>query len=275
MIDIIVDTLLDLIKVMPFLFSAFLIIEYMEHKMNHGNGNTLKKAGKFGPFIGSLLGCVPQCGFSVLATNLYVTRIITLGTLISIYLSTSDEMILIMLAEKESILSVLFIILIKVTIGMFFGFIIDLFIKKDYKENYEICTHDHCDCEHHPFKSALIHTLKISLFILVITFILNILFDYVGENEIKNIFNHNNILTPFISGLIGLIPNCGASVILTELYVKGVLSLSQSISGLLTNSGIALLILFKTNSNFKENMKIIGILYSIGVLSGLILELVL
>ena len=271
--EIIIDTLLDIIKVIPFLFVAFLIIEYTEHKLSHKNANIIKKAGKTGPIFGSILGVIPQCGFSVLATNLYITRIITLGTLFSIYLSTSDEMLLIMIAEHADINKILLIILIKIIISMLAGVLIDLFIKQKDNENFEICKDEHCHCENNFIKSALKHTIKITLFILIITFILNTCFHYIGEKNIKQIFNQNNILTPFISGLIGLIPNCGASVIITELYLNNVLTLAQSISGLLTNSGVALLVLFKSNKNVKENIKIVSLLYIIGVISGLLLEL--
>ncbi len=274
MLEIINDTIIDILKIIPFLFIAFLIIEYTEHKINHKSTSIIKKAGKFGPILGSILGVIPQCGFSVMATNLYVTRIISLGTLISIYLSTSDEMLLIMMAEKAPIKDILLIITIKIIIGMLSGFIIDLFIKNKQKENYNICKHDHCDCENNFIKSAATHTIKTTVFILIITFILNACFYYIGEDSIKTIFNHNNILTPFISSLIGLIPNCGASVIITELYLNNVLTLAQSIAGLLTNSGVALIILFKSNENLKENIKIISILYMIGVISGLLLEIV-
>ena len=273
--DVIIDTILDALKIIPFLLIAFLIIEYAEHKLNHKNESIIKKAGKFGPLIGSILGAIPQCGFSVLATNLYITRIITLGTLISIYLSTSDEMLLIMIAEKANINIILKIILIKIIIGMICGFIIDLIIKPKDTKNYDICKSDHCDCDHNYIKSAIKHTLKTTAFILLVTFILNICFYYIGEDNIKKIFNHNNQFTPFISGLIGLIPNCGASVIITELYLNNVLTLAQSISGLLTNSGVALLVLFKSNENIKENINIILILYIIGVISGLLLELII
>lgn len=271
--EIIIDTVLDILKIIPFLFVAFFIIEYTEHKLNHESTKIVKKAGKLGPMIGSLLGAIPQCGFSVLATNLYVTRIITLGTLISIYLSTSDEMLLIMLAEKANIKDILSLVIIKIIIGMVCGFLIDLFIKNKDEKKYDICKQDQCDCEHSPIKSAIKHTLKTSTFIIIITFILNACFHYIGEDNVKNIFNQNNLLTPFISSLVGLIPNCGASVIITELYLNNVLTFAQSIAGLLTNSGVALLILFKSNNNIKENMKIIGILYVVGVTTGLILEL--
>lgn len=274
MIEVINDTLLDIAKILPFLFTAFLIIEIIEHKLNKKTEKTIEKAGRFGPIAGSILGAIPQCGFSVLATNLYVTRIITLGTLFSIYLSTSDEMLLIMLAKKTNPLDILKIVTIKIVIGMAFGFIVDLFVKKKEKTNFKICESEHCHCDEHFVKSAIKHTLKTGFFILIITFLLNLAFYYIGEDYIKEAFNKNNLLTPFISGLIGLIPNCGASVIITELYLNNVLSLGQSISGLLTNSGVALIVLFKSNKNLKENIVIISVLYAVGVIFGLILELI-
>ncbi len=272
--EIILDTILDCLKILPFLFIAFLIIEFFEHKLSHKTEDTIKKAGKFGPLFGSLLGALPQCGFSVLATNLYITRIISLGTLIAIYLSTSDEMLPILIAEKAPIDSILFLVVLKILIGMICGFIIDLIIRKEEtKEHFEICEHDHCDCEHGIVMSAIKHTLKILIFIFVITFILNAAFHYIGEDNIKHIFDKTNFFTPFIAALIGLIPNCGSSIILTELYITNILPLSSALAGLLANSGVALLILFKSNKNIKENLKIVGILYSISAITGLLLKI--
>ncbi len=272
--EIILDTILDCLKILPFLFIAFLIIEFFEHKLSHKTEDTIKKAGKFGPLFGSLLGALPQCGFSVLATNLYITRIISLGTLIAIYLSTSDEMLPILIAEKAPIDSILFLVVLKILIGMICGFIIDLIIRKEEpKKHFEICEHDHCDCEHGIVMSAIKHTLKTLIFIFVITFILNAAFHYIGEDNIKHIFDKTNFFTPFIAALIGLIPNCGSSIILTELYIANILPLSSALAGLLANSGVALLILFKTNKNIKESLKIVGILYSISVITGLLLKI--
>lgn len=272
--EIILDTILDCLKILPFLFIAFLIIEFFEHKLSHKTEDTIKKAGKIGPLFGSLLGALPQCGFSVLATNLYITRIISLGTLIAIYLSTSDEMLPILIAEKAPIDSILFLVVLKILIGMICGFIIDLIIRKEEpKEHFEICEHDHCDCEHGIVMSAIKHTLKILIFIFIITFILNAAFHYIGEDNIKHIFDKTNFFTPFIAALIGLIPNCGSSIILTELYITNILPLSSALAGLLANSGVALLVLFKSNKNIKENLKIVGILYSISAITGLLLKI--
>ncbi len=276
--EVILDTLLDTIKLIPFLFIAFLLIELMEHKLSNKNKKIITKSKKYGPVLGSLLGALPQCGFSVMATNLYVTRIITLGTLISIYLSTSDEMLPILISEKAPFNLIAKIILIKVLLGIIYGIIVDIIFTKIFKnkekENYEICDKEHCHCEEHILLSSLKHTLKIVLFILITTFILNTLFHYVGEDYLSKILLKDNIFGPFITCLIGLIPNCGASVILTELYLNNAISLSALLSGLLSSSGTALLVLFKSNKNIKENIFILSLLYLIGVFTGIILELV-
>ena len=275
--EIILDTILDSLKLIPFLFVAFLIIELIEHKLTDKNRNILAKSKKIGPILGSLLGAVPQCGFSVMATNLYVTRIITLGTLISIYLSTSDEMLIVMLSENIDISLIIKIILIKIIFGIIYGLIIDkIAINKKTKEeeNYEICNDEHCDCKHGIVLSSIKHTLRITLFIFIITLILNIIFNYVGEDYLSKIFLTNTIFGTFITSLIGLIPNCASSVILTELYINNSISIGALIGGLLTSSGASLLVLFKNNKNIKENLKIVSLLYSLGVISGIIIELI-
>ena len=212
-----------------------------------------------------------------MATNLYITRIITLGTLISIYLSTSDEMLIIMISEKVEISLILKILLIKIFFGIVYGLIIDKIInkkKKDKKTNYELCDKEHCDCNHSILLSAIKHTLHITLFIFIITLIINTIFTLLGDNYLSKILLNNSILSPFITSLIGLIPNCAASVILTELYLNSTISLGALIGGLLTSSGSSLLVLIKNNKNQKENLSIILLLYALGVLSGIIIELI-
>ena len=268
MIDIIVDTIIDVLKLIPFLFVAFLLIEVLEHKLTNKNKNIITKSKRLGPVIGALLGIIPQCGFSVMGTNLYITRIISLGTLFSIYLSTSDEMLPILISEKADIKIILQIILIKILFGIFYGVLIDLTLrkikKKQDKTNYEICDKENCHCEKGILLSSIKHTLNIVLFLFITTLIINIVFHYVGEDYLSKILLKGTILGPFITSLIGLIPNCGAS---------NAISLSSLIAGLLTGSGTALIVLFKENKNIKENIFIICLLYSLGVISGLILEL--
>ena len=274
--DILIDTLIDGVKLIPFLFVAFLIIELIEHKLSNKNKELISKNDKFGPLFGSILGIFPQCGFSVLATNLYVTRIVSLGTLISVYLSTSDEMLPILLSQNVSALLIIKILLIKVFIGMFSGFIIDFILRKKESYNnidYEICEEENCHCKDHLLLSVIKHTLHITLFLMIMTFLLNWLVDYTGILDTNNVIS-NNPMSILVTSLIGLIPNCGASVMITTLYVKGVISFSSLISGLLTGSGVALLILFRSNKKLSENILILSLVYFIGVISGLIIELV-
>ena len=278
MIDIILDTLVDSLRLVPFLFVAFLIIELIEHKLNKQTKKLVSKSGKIGPLIGSLLGLFPQCGFSVMATNLYVTRIITLGTLISIYLATSDEMLPIMLSQNIAFIEIVKLLGIKFICGIIWGFIIDLLLNKKAKKeniNYDICDEDHCNChEEGIIKSTLIHTLKTIIFIMLVSFLLNILLYFIGEANLSKLFLKNSIFGPFIASLLGLIPNCGSSIVITELYLNGAISLGSAMAGLLTGSGVALLVLFKENKDIKENMFILSLLYGLGVISGIIIELI-
>lgn len=273
--DIILDTLVDGLKLLPFLFITFLLMEYLEHKMSNKSKKIVKKSGKFGPLIGGILGAFPQCGFSVAATNLYATRIITIGTLISIYLSTSDEMLPILISEKSKVSLIIGVLLIKVITGIIFGFIIDFILRKK-ESKYEIkefCNEEHCHCEHGILLSTIKHTLNILVFIMAISFILNIGFDYLGEDNISKIFMKDSLLGPFIASLIGLIPNCGASVVLTELYLNNTISFASTIAGLLTSSGVGILVLFKVNKKLKENILILLTIYFIGVLVGIVFQL--
>ena len=270
--DIIIDTLIDALKILPFLFITFLLLELLEHKLNNKTKNVISKSGKVGPIIGSLL----QCGFSVAAANLYITRVISLGTLFSIYLSTSDEMLPIMLSQNVNFKTILIVILIKVITGMLFGFVIDLVIRKNNKNKYDyhICEEEHCHCDHGIVKSSLKHTFNIIIFIIGVSFILNVVFLYCGNDLISKIFMKDTLFGPFFGSLVGLIPNCGASVILTEMFLKGAINLGTCMAGLLTGSGVALLVLFKSNKNIKENLCICLTLYLIGVLVGIFIEFV-
>lgn len=275
MVDIIMDTLIDALKLLPFLFVAFLVLEYIEHKLSDKNKNKISKSGRLGPLFGSLLGAVPQCGFGSMATNLYAARVISLGTLISIYLSTSDEMLPIMLSENVELSFVVKVILAKVFIGMLCGFIIDLIYRNNKTEHIEeICKEEHCHCEHGIFKSSLKHTLSVLIFIVIISFLINTLLFYIGEENLAKLFMKDSIFGPFVASLIGLIPNCGASVALTELYLSNTISIGSMIGGLLTGSGVALLILFKVNKNIKENLGIMLTIYSIGVIFGILIDII-
>lgn len=272
------DTLTDGIKLVPFLFLTYLVMEYMEHRMSHKTEQMIKKSGKWGPFIGALLGTVPQCGFSTAAANLYAGRIITLGTLFSVYLSTSDEMLPILISEQVSFRIIGKILLVKLLIGMAAGFLIDAAIQKR-KGNAEghridhICEHQNCHCnEGKIFRSAFSHTVQILAFILVISLILNLAIGLAGEEQLALFLSGKPVLGPVLAGIVGLIPNCAASVLLTRLYLEGLLQAGAMTAGLLVGAGVGLLVLFRVNDSIKENIRITILLYAIGVISGIIIE---
>lgn len=272
--DLIKDNLLLLI----FLFIAFYIIEYIENKANKKTINIIKKSKNYGPLLGGILGATPQCGLGVMATNLYITKLISIGTLISIYLSTSDEMLLILIGSKVELSKILIIIFIKILVGIIFGFIIDfIYMKSRGKEKIEIdaiCKEEHCHCEDNILKSATIHTLKTFAFILIITILLDLVIGYIGEDTISNFLINNKIVSPFLASLVGLIPNCAASVVITELYISNLITFGTMIAGLLTGSGVALLVLFKSNKSIKDSLTITVIIYSIGVFIGILFNLI-
>lgn len=278
MTEILLDAIIDSVKILPFLFITYLIMEYIEHKMSEKSKITIKKAGKWGPLLGSTVGIIPQCGFSASATNLYSARMISLGTLMAVYLSTSDEMIPVFISEKVPILTLVKILAIKFVIGIIFGFIIDFILRIKNKEKQEekieeICEHEHCHCDENGiFKSAIKHTLNILIYIFVITLAINLIVEWVGEENITTFVGNHTILGPAISSLIGLIPNCAASVIITNLYIQNIISGASLIAGLLTGAGVGLIILFRTNKSIKENITIVGLLYVIGVISGIVLQ---
>ena len=279
MIDCLLDGLIDTLKLLPYLFVTFLILEFIEHKLSKKNQKVLSNNKKYGPLVGGLLGALPQCGFSSMASSLFSARVITIGTLIAVFLSTSDEMLPIMISEKVDLLLVLRIIGFKLIVGIIIGIIVDLIYKSKNsikKEDIsELCDHDHCECEHDGiFLSSIKHTIKIGLFILLANIIINIIIFKVGEDNVSNLLLHNNIITYFISSLIGLIPNCAGSVIITELYLSKLITIGTLMSGLLTGSGLGILLLFRTNKNMKENFIILSIIYFVGVFIGMLVDLI-
>ena len=276
MIEVIKDSILDLLKLLPFLFLAFLILEYIEHKMSKKSEEILTKSKRGGPILGGVLGAFPQCGFSAMATKLFSSRVITLGTLIAVYLSTSDEMLAIMISNGANISVILKIIGIKVILGIIIGLLIDLFYQKktNHKESiHRECQEEHCHCEEGIFISSIRHTFSIAIYLFITILVLNTIIYFVGEDNIRE-FLLNNKGAYFISSLIGLVPNCASSVIMTEIYLSGMISFGSLLSGLLTGAGVGLLVLFKTNKNLKENILIIILLYSLGVIFGYLIDLI-
>ena len=280
MLDCIIDALLDTLKLLPYLLITFIVLELLEHKFSNKNEKILSKNRKFGPLLGSILGAFPQCGFSAMASNLFSNRVITVGTLVAVFLSTSDEMLPIMLSEKVDIMLLLKIVGFKVFVGIVLGYIIDLVYKRKLDNKHEkihhMCEEEHCECDHHGIiLSSIIHTLKIGIFVLLANLFINILIFKIGEDKLSRIMLNKNILTYFACSLIGLIPNCASSVIMTELYLSKLLTIGNLMSGLLTGSGLGILLLFRTNKNIKENITILSIIYIIGVLVGILVDIVL
>lgn len=276
MLDLLKDAIIDVLKLIPFLFITFLLLEYIEHKMSKKNIKYLTNKGKFGPIIGGVLGAFPQCGFSAMATKLFSSRVITIGTLISVYLSCSDEMLPILISSGTNISIILKILGIKILIGIFFGFLIDLFYRKQrlnsFEEIHDMCTHSSCHCEKGILHSSIHHTLHITIYLFIATLLINIIIYFVGEDNISHFLLNSGSIKYLVSSLIGLIPNCASSVIITEIYLSGMISLGTLLSGLLTGSGIGILILFRTNKNLKENLYIILLIYVIGVMCGFLID---
>lgn len=276
--DMLLDALLDTLKLIPFLFLTYFLMEYLEHKTGDKTEKIIRKAGHFGPAIGGALGLLPQCGFSAAASSLYASRVITLGTLMAIYLSTSDEMLPILISERAPIGLIARLLAVKGGIGILAGFVIDFVLRlrkvEEHAHIHEICEHEHCRCEEGIFKSALIHTAQISFFILAVNAALQVLFFLVGEEVLADLICSVPALTPFFTSLVGLIPNCAGSVVITQLYLEQVIGGGAAVGGLLTGTGVGLLILFRVNQHHrKQNLCILGLLYGIGVAAGLLLEL--
>ncbi len=277
MTDIIKDTFFDTVKLVPFLFLTYLAMEYLEHRTGEKTQRLVRRAGRLGPVLGGLLGVIPQCGFSAAASNLYAGRVISLGTLMAIYLSTSDEMLPILLSEKAPVELILRLLLAKAAVGMAAGLILDAVWKKgvprEHDHIHDICEQEHCHCEEGVFRSALSHTGQITLFILLVTFGLDLVLHLVGQDALSGLILNRPFLGPALAGLVGLIPNCAGSVVITQLYLQGAMSLGAAMAGLLAGSGVGLLVLFRVDHNRKEDLAILGLLYGIGVLTGIVIGL--
>lgn len=274
-IEIILDSLIDSIKLLPFLFVAYLVMEYLEHKAGSKMQQVIRSAGKGGPVIGGVLGIFPQCGFSAAASNLYAGRIITLGTLMAVFLSTSDEMLPIMISENAGAAMIVKVLAVKLLVAVAAGFVIDLILGGNKKEMRieHLCEQHHCHCENGIWKSALHHTVEIFLYILIISLALNLLIMWIGEEALGSIISDRPVAGPLLAGLVGLIPNCAASVVITQLYLNGVLGAGGMLAGLLSGSGVGILVLLRVNDDRRENLRVIGLLYAIGVAAGIAAEL--
>lgn len=278
--EILEHATLDCLKMLPILFLTYILIEYIEHKHSEKLHKALSVQSHFGFAIGAALGVVPQCGFSAMASRLYSSRVITLGTLLAVFLSTSDEAIPILLANPQSYGVMVKLIAIKVVAAMVAGILVDTVFRKfvtkgnsgGYVEDNTSCScHKHDHNEHYNiFTSALKRTLHITLILFVVSFLLSSVVHIIGHEVLEHWLTSLGSWQIFAAALIGLIPNCAASVLITGLLISGGLSFPAAVAGLCTGAGVGLIVLFRTNSNMKENMKIIALLYAFGCATGLI-----
>ena len=279
MLDCLLDGLMDTLKLLPYLFVTFIVLEFMEHKMSKKSQKILEKNQKFGPIVGGILGALPQCGFSSMCANLFSGRVLTMGTVIAVFLSTSDEMLPIMISEKADPMLLLRIVGFKVVVGIIVGLFVDFLYHQNHDKKdhiHDLCEHDHCSCEHENlFLSSLKHTIKIGFFILIANLVINLIIFFIGEESLSSLLRNKNIFTYFIASLIGLIPNCASSVIMTELYLSNIITIGTLIGGLLTGSGLGILLLFRTNKSLKENVSILSIIYFTGVFIGFLVDIIL
>ncbi len=287
--DVVLDAVIDSLKILPFLFVTYLIMEYLEHKTAEFTSSVVEKTEHFGPLWGGLIGIFPQCGFSAAASNLYAGRVITLGTLIAIYLSTSDEMVPLFISEHVPAATLIKILGLKALIGIIAGFLIDFVVHAYHKAKNRsandpvrieaLCEKEHCHCDDDEntgllgiVKSALVHTIHIFLFVLVLTLILGFVIELIGKDKLAFLLKTSPVISHILAGLVGLIPNCAASVIITELYLDGMITIGTMMSGLLVGAGIGLLVLFRVNDDKKENINIALLLFVIGTITGLLLD---
>lgn len=277
-IDVVKDTLVDTLKLFPFLFLTYMFMEFLEHRAGGKSIKWLGKSGKLGPVIGSVAGLFPQCGFSAAAANLYAGRVITLGSLVAVFLATSDEMLPMMISQRMPARTILMILGTKLIIGVIAGSLIDFIIrllKKDDEKTHihEFCETENCHCENGILKSAFIHSIKVILFIMVLSFGINYFMSYIGEQGIEYITMGESYKIVLLASLVGLIPNCAASVALTQVYLYGALSEGALIAGLLVGSGVGLLVLFRVNKKLGENIKIVALIWAIGFVVGCLINL--
>lgn len=274
-----IHTIEDNIKLLPFLFLTYLLMEALEHTTGGKVQSRIKNAGKVGPLWGGLLGILPQCGISAAASSLYAGRVITVGTLLAVFLSTSDEMLPIFISAAVPASTVFKILMTKAVIAILSGFIaefvyVNLFKKKEKDMDiHVVCEEEHCSCEDGVLKSAIRHTLKIFFYILIITFILTLILEVIGEDKLAVVFQNVPVIGEMIAALVGLIPNCASSVVITELYLSGVIGAGAMMSGLLVNAGVGLLVLYRLNRNWKQNAGIVAALYGFGVFWGAVIEM--
>ena len=283
-LDAMLDALIDGVKMLPFLYLAYLLIEWLERHHGERIENALAGGGHWGFFPGALLGCVPQCGFSAVASNLYASRVITPGTLLAVFIATSDEAIPLLAAEPSQWSSLVLLIVCKVIVAIAGGALLDMPLRRvlprslygGYAGNAaDVDCHEEHEEHSSIFLAALRHTLEIFAFILVFSFLIGLVFESVGEDVLVSALGSMGIFQPMLTALVGLIPNCAASVLLAQLYVQGAIGFGSLFAGLTSGAGVGLAVLWRVNPSWKQNVFITGLLWAVGAVAGMLLQLVL
>ncbi|MCQ2564048.1 MAG: arsenic efflux protein [Mogibacterium sp.] len=277
----IIDTIKDTLTLIPFLFLTYVAMEWLERRTEEQSVDLLARIGKFGHVAGAGIGLIPQCGFSAAAASLYSGGVITAGTLIAVFLSTSDEMLPIFLSSSVGAGTIGKILAAKFVIALISGIAVDLIAglvhhRSETKHIHDLCEREHCGCEDEEggiLHSALIHTLKITGFIFVISLILSLLMEFVGEGVMASFMTDAPVAGTIVTAVIGLIPNCAASVVIAQMYLEGLLTCGQLMAGLLVGAGVGLLVLVRTNNKTSENAKVIGVLLALGIAWGILIDL--
>ncbi len=273
--EVLLHGLLDTLKIVPFLFLTYLLMEFIEHRAGDKAERFMKRAGAFAPVVGGALGAVPQCGFSAAAANLYAGRVVSVGTLVAVFLSTSDEMLPILISGSIPVGVAVLVVLYKAAVGIAVGLAVDLTLRFMNKKKEDInidaiCDEDNCHCERGILYSALHHTLTISLFVFAFTMAINVLVFFVGEENLGAVLYNKPVIGHIIAAIFGLIPNCAASVALTTLCTKGLITAGTMMAGLFSGAGVGLLVLFKVNRHLKDNFLIVAVILATGVVFGLL-----
>ena len=313
-VDVLADSVIDTLKLIPFLFVTYLAMEALEHFASNKVREAVERAGTAGPAVGALLGALPQCGFSAMAATLFSGRVVTAGTLVAVILSTSDEMIPVFVAHQEPASRMLSIIAIKVVLGIVAGLLLDVALRLLHRAGdghahiHELCEREHCHCEeadeldddeghdgrgdhdeqhdHHEHahhhghghshhgvwgivRSACVHTAQVTAFIFLISLLFGLIIEGLGVDSIRSMLAYHPVRATFIAALVGLIPNCGASVAIAELFLDGTLATGPMLAGLLSSGGVGLLVLWRTNADARQNVYVTLLVYGMAVLAGL------
>ena len=281
--EVVLHGLLDSLKVLPFLFLAYLLMEWLEHKAGERTEHLIRKTGVLGPLAGATLGIIPQCGMSTMASNLYAGSIISIGTLVAVFLSTSDEMLLLLISEKIPAITTICILLYKFAVALLVGFVLDLFVRLYRKKHghdhdmhhhvHEVCEEHGCHCEKGIFLSAIIHTVKIFIFVVLVNLLISSLVFFLGEDWLRGSIFSIPGLSHLLCAFIGLVPNCAVSVLLTKFYMAGYISVGAMLAGLLPGAGVGLAIFARMHKKRRECLLVLLVLVLSGVLFGLLADL--